>query len=290
MTDPDYRHAAGRSEPGNLIPGPRIGLSALGLFLITGFFDTSMAGAGSISLTMTAAAQVQDDVLAVELTLRNGGDEAARSIVAALHFADQMIRSEVFPQLDPNDELNTGMTLPVGQLGNGRWPYRVAVSYADANGFPFHALLVGLAEAGALPPAEVAVPGFSPPAISGSGALQVPIRNVSATPREVDVTLYLPQGFEAARSSRSVKLAPWETREVSFSLVNRAGLAGSAYGIFVGAEYEDGEGHQTVVAPATLEIVSEQLFPRRLGPLMWLLCGLVIVVWAIYVALRRRTK
>jgi hypothetical protein len=61
-----------------------------------------------------------------------------------------------------------------------------------------------------------------------------------------------------------VELAAWEERRVTASLVNRAGLPGSRYAVFVSAEYDDGSLHQAVVVPATVEIVAEQsVFERR---------------------------
>ncbi len=286
MTDPGYRRTERRT--GDLPLALSSFWPALWLLLTAGFATAEVAAAGNISLTMTAQAGVQDDALSVLLTLQNGGDEAARSVSAALHFKEQVTHGDVHSQLDPGDSFDTSLLVPVGQLGKGRWPYRIAVSYADANGFPFHALLVGLVELEAPPPAEVAVLEFNPLPIPGSGSLEAKVKNVSAAPRVVDVTLHLPQELEASQPTRSVALAPWETREVRFSLVNRAALIGSKYGIFLSAEYDD-EVHQAVVAPATLEIApQESLFPRRLGPLMWLLSGLLIVAWALFVAVRRR--
>ena len=114
---------------------------ALGVLLPPGY-----GVAGNISIQLTPQPHVRDGVLAVELQVRNAGDEPARSVSPMLGFRGQMVRGDVTPALRPGQTLDSTLEIPAAGLGPGRWPYRIAVDYADANEYPFHALHVGTVE------------------------------------------------------------------------------------------------------------------------------------------------
>ena len=141
--------------------GVLFGYAVLG-FLIA----ASPAVAGSISLGMTPEPEVRQGALVVSLGIRNGGDEAARSVSPALQFLGKTTRAEVRPLLRPNETWRVDLTAPAVDLVTGRWPYRIMVDYADANEYPFHALHVGTVVAGAPPPAKFAVVGIIAPPLA----------------------------------------------------------------------------------------------------------------------------
>jgi hypothetical protein len=249
--------------------------------------------AGNISLSITAHPELRDETLAVKLTVRNGGDEAARSVSPTLHFRDGTARADVRPVLGPGETYQSTLTLRTGELRTGRYPYRIAVDYADANEYPFQALHAGMVIVGAPPPPKVAVVEARSDGVATTGSLQLRLKNLSATARTVDVAVYLPEGVELEAPLSPVELAGWEERKVAAPLVNRTALPGSRYGVFVSAEYDDGDVHHGVVTATTLEIVAEQSVFERKRTLLWGAAGLLVLAWAAAIgwrlAARRRT-
>jgi hypothetical protein len=247
---------------------------------------STYATAGSISLELSTQPEVREGTLAVQLTVRNGGDEPGHSVGAALHFLSRTIRSEVRLLLGPGETWKAELALPAVDVRKGRWPYRIMVDYADANEYPFQALHVGTVSVGAPPPTKVAVVEVTTPLLATSGPLESRVKNLSPNARTISVSVHLPEGIELAEPVAPVEFAAWEERQVTASLVNRAGLPGSRYAVFVGAEYDDGSLHQAVVVPATVEIVAEQSVFERRRNLLWVVAGLLVLAWGATVSWR----
>jgi hypothetical protein len=238
------------------------------------------AAAGNISLELTTSAGVQDGTLTVKLTVRNTGDEAAHSVIPLLRFRDETAHGEVRADLQPRQSMDATLTLPVGDLAIGRWPYRIMVGYADANAYPLHALHAGTVTVGSPPPGTLGVVQATADPLATAGAMRVRVKNLSASPRQVLVRVYLPDGIEAPEADPTVALGGWEERDVVVSLVNRAALPGSRYAIFASAEYDDGALHQSVVVPTSLEIVAAQSVFQRHRTTLWILAAVVVLGWA----------
>jgi hypothetical protein len=238
------------------------------------------AGAGSISISVTPLLEVRDGALVARVKIGNSGDEAARSVAPVLRFGDKEARGNVRPALEPNTTVDETVSVPVGQLGTGRWPYRLAVDYTDANEYPFQALQVGSILVGNPPPAKVAVPEMKIPGLSSNGSVTLKVKNLAGSERRVSVTLIVPDGLEVTRPIDDLTLPPWGEQSVSTSLVNRTALAGSRYPVFVAVQYDDEPAvHQSVVAQGVVEILAPQSFFGTRRNLLWLVAGGLIVVW-----------
>jgi hypothetical protein len=234
--------------------------------------------AGNISLQLTTRTEVRDDQLVVTLTAKNSGDEAAHAVTPVLSFRDQSVQGDVHPELPPNRALEATLTLPAADLGTGRWPYRVMVGYADANGYPLHALHVAMLTVGNVPPGKVHILEASAEPLASSGALDMRVKNLGSEPRRVRVDAHLPDGIEA-RALPPLDLAKYDEQQVSVPLVNRTALPGSRYAVFVSAEYEDGDVHHAVIVPTVLEIIATQSMFRRQRTVLWALAALLVVGW-----------
>jgi hypothetical protein len=234
--------------------------------------------AGTISLELTASPEVRGDgSLVVSLRVRNVGDETASSVSPTLRFRGETVPGDAAPQLPPQQTLETRFTVEDAGLVTGRWPYAVAVAYADANQYPFHALHAGTVVVGSPPPPQVAVLGVEPLQLATAASLEATLKNLSDVARSLAVSLHLPGGIELEQPIPPVELEPWGERTISASLRNRTGLPGSRYGAFVSVEYDEGGVHQALVVPAGLEIVAPQsFFERNAGPLFGLALLLVL--------------
>src|SRR5262245_22190082 len=104
--------------------------------LLSAVCGASQALAGSITINMTTAVSYRDGNLAVDLQVSNSGDEAARSVVPILRFRDKEVRGTRRDALAPNEKLQATLAAPAPDLGTGRFPFRVAVDYTDANQYP----------------------------------------------------------------------------------------------------------------------------------------------------------
>jgi hypothetical protein len=168
----------------------------------------------------------------------------------------------------------------VGNVASGRWPYRLAVDYTDANQYPFQALHLGLVTvAGSPPPAKVAVSEVKAAPVSGSGSLRVRIKNLAGVERKASVTVALPDGLEVAKAVDPISLAAWEETSVSVPIVNRTALAGSRYPVFAAVEYDEDGVHQAVTAQTVVEIESPKAFFRIPGNTFWIIAGVLVAAW-----------
>src|SRR4029453_6278421 len=98
------------------------------------------AAAGTISITISQAARIQGENLIVDVKVGNSGDEAALSVTPVLRFGDKEGRGKGKASLEPKTSFDETLTLPVGPLGEGRWPYRLAVAYTGPKQNPLPAV------------------------------------------------------------------------------------------------------------------------------------------------------
>jgi hypothetical protein len=241
------------------------------------------ARAGTITIVITQRAELADGKLTVHVEVKNTGDEAAYSVTPKVVFGDKEVRGKSSATLDPNGSMTENLVVEVGELKPGRWPYRVAVDYADANQYPFQALHATSYLVGTPPPAKIAVPKIASEGIAGTGNVQVTVKNLGEEARQVQVKLMTPEGLEANQTDDTLELAAWEETTVTIPVTNRTALAGSTYPLFLSVEYDDGDAHQSIIAPSTVKILaSDTVLDQRSQYLWWgaAILGLIFVVLA----------
>lgn len=220
----------------------------------------AVANAKTISITIGQKAELKGDSLVVKVTVGNTGDESAKAVAANLRFGDKAVKGKLHDDVAPNANFEEELTIPTGKLGDGRWPYQIAVDYADANLYPFQALLVNTIVVGNPSPAKLTIPEIKADGISDSGSLSVKMKNLAGTERDVSYRVIVPDGLEATDPKGNLHLKPWAVDGTSVSIVNRTALAGSRYPVFVAAEYDEDGVHQGVVMQGLVEIVAPQNF------------------------------
>lgn len=276
---------AGTMLDGAPMTGPSTTLRRVATVALLTCLGVLPARAGSISIGMTATAEVKNGALTVGLKVSNTGDEAANSVVTILRLRDREARGTRHESLGPGETMQETLTVSAADLGEGRWPFRVATDYTDANQYPFEALHVAAVAVGQPALAKVAVPEISIPPLSDSGSMSLKVKNLAGTARDVTVSIFLPDGIEASDPTQQVALPPWEAKDVGAQLVNRTALAGSRYPVFVAVEYDDAGVHQALVSSNTVEIQPHRALVSH--GLLWVVAAL-IVVWLIVLLLRRR--
>ena len=244
--------------------------------------------AKTISITIGQRAEMRGESLVVKATVGNLGDEAAKSVALNLRFGHRHVRGKVHEVLQPGATFEEELSIETGLLGDGRWPYQIAVDYADANLYSFQALLVTTTVVGSPPPATLSVPEIKSTGIARSGPLSITLKNLAGPERVVSYRVLVPEGLEATEPTGTMPLNGWGEETTSVEVVNRTALAGSRYPVFVAVEYEDGGTHQSVVAQGIVDIVAPRKFLEENQ--MFLLAGaaLLVALW-IVLAVRRAT-
>jgi hypothetical protein len=247
----------------------------------------SGARAGSITINMTTRADLRDDALSISLTVGNSGDEAAGSVVPILRLRDREVRGAREDSLAPGTRIERTLVVPADDLGEGRWPFRVAVSYTDQNQYPFQALHVSLVTRGNPLPAKVAVTGIEITPLETTSAVSMRVKNLAGVERTATVTLFAPEDIEVQGGPAEVKLGAWEEETVHLELTNRTALAGSRYPVFAAVEYDEPGTHHTVVGQGVVEVRSPRAFLPRV--LAWLV-GALLLGWLVLLAWRWRAR
>ena len=245
------------------------------------------AAAGTTTITITQEARVADGQLVVEMTIGNEGDEAALSVVPILRFREGEVRGKGVSRLYPGDTFEETLSLPAGPLGEGRWPYLIAVDYTDGNQYPFQALQAQPLVVGSPPPAKVVVPAIEGGDVAGTGSLEITVKNLTPEARTARVRVLVPEGIEVTDGAREQRLDGWQEVRFEAALTNRSGLIGSSYPIFVTAEYEDGAVHHAVVAKGSVSIVGVGSFLDRHGRMLTIAGGALVGLWLVALAARR---
>ena len=265
----------------------RVRLALVGLFVLGRVLVASPAGAKSISITMAPTAQLTDGTLSVKLTVSNRGDEAAQTVVPTLRFLDQQARGQGRSALGPNESMEETLTVPAANLGTGRWPFRVAIDYTDANQYPFQAMHVATVETGSTPPAKVVVQEIQAPALSSSGSFNVKLKNVSGNPRNVAVGVVVPEGSRSPARRCRCRSLPGRRRPSPgrSSIARRSPAAGTRSSSR--CEYDDGSTHQTAVAQGIVEIMAPRSFFAQRQRALWVGAGILVALWIGFILWRR---
>jgi hypothetical protein len=253
----------------------RVGVVALVAVILV----PAVAGAGSISISISPAVQLRDGLIAARVEIKNSGDEAAHTVAPVLHFRGKEQRGAAREELGPNQSMSVELSLPAADLTPGRWPYRVAVDYTDANQYPFQALHVAWVTLGEPPPAKLQVAEVKAEPLARSGSLRVRLKNLAGAARQASVQVVAPEGVEVTHPEQSLPLPAWEEASLSAPLVNRTALAGSRYPVFVTAEYDDEGVHQAVIGQGMIEIINPRSFFQSQQQLLWIAAAVLIAAW-----------
>lgn len=244
------------------------------------------AEAKTISITIGQKAELRGENLVVKATVGNTGDEAAKSVAVNIRFGDKHVKGKMHDELQPNASFEEELSIATGALGEGRWPYQIAVDYADANLYPFQALLVTTIVVGSPPPAKLAVPDIKSTGIADSGSLDVQFKNLAGVDRELSYRLIVPEGLEATDPVGTMKLKGWGEDSSSVTVQNRTALAGSRYPVFVTVEYDDAGMHQSIVKQGIVEIVPPRNFWEENQTLLIAGASLLVALWLVLVVSR----
>lgn len=242
------------------------------------------AGGGEITLQLTSTAELGNGALRVALKVTNAGNDTAFALRPRLALGEREALGSTLASLVPGASFDVLLSMAAPQLGPGRWPFRVAVDYADGNSHPFQSLQAALLVLGQPPPVALALGEIQTTPLQDRGSVRLLLRNEGGADVRARVSLLVPADLEPLREAANVTLAPRQQRELELPLGVRTALVGSRYAVYVLVEYDDGA-HQAVLAQAVVDVRARR---ARLAP--GLLAGalLLLVVWAALLLRQRR--
>lgn len=261
----------------------RIGLLSLGVLAIA-----AAANAGSISMTTQQNAHLDGESLHVEISVTNTGDEAAHAVTPLVRFGGKEVRGQRIEALQPNNSMKDMLSVDVGRLSPGTWPYLVAVDYTDANQYPFQAVQGGRLTVGNPPPAKVAVASMKADKLANTATLAVELKNLEGVARTVSVRLMPPDGIEASPATTEVSFDPWQEKTLDVTLTNRTALPGSRYPVFAAVEYDADAVHYAVLGQGMVEIIPNETFLDQYAGSLWIGAVGLAVLFVALVGLRSR--
>lgn len=270
-----------------------VAFSQLFVFALLACLAHSPARAGLITLKVSATATVHGQQLDTNVSVTNQGDESAANVQVHVDFQGRRQSSPSLPSLGVQKNHTAAFSMPAAGLAPGRHSLAIIVDYTDTNGYPFTALSF----------ADFIFGEDSPPRIHATmkavelgreADLDLRLKNLDATPRELKLRLILPKEISAAQTENRIALGGSSEQTVRFQLRNFSALEASTYQIFVLIEYDEKGKHSSRFTPGTVKIVAakDNIFASYRAPLLAGV-GLLVILFVglqIYSRLRKRPQ
>jgi hypothetical protein len=244
------------------------------------------AFAGTISLVVSSRAELREGRLRVAVTIANAGDEAAVNVRPTLSFLGRDVQAPAHETLAAKQSVESALAIDAPALGPGRWPFRLAVDYADAAYHPFQTLQLAAIALGEPGPVGLELAEIETTPIEDAGTARIRVRNSGAGKRETTISLSAPRDLEVEEPTRRVAFIPLDGEaDVSFRLVPRTALAGSRYAVYALVEFDDPAGHQALIREAQVLVSGRR--PRLAKGLAAASLALTLT-WLVLLLLRRK--
>ena len=246
----------------------------------------SFLAAENITLTSSLTCEVTPPMLKAKLLLRNDGLAAAYSIQAEFHFADKPWLSEVFPQLEPGQELTIDYLESLELENKGIYPLVAKVLFKDAGGYPMTTIIVN-----PFSYEEITSPSIYSKldkiVLSDSGQLRLNITNTGYFDLKLNVHIYVPDEISVQQTQTQLELKERSKVNFRFDLKNFSALAGAVYPVWATIEYEHEGLHFTSVCDGEIEIIETANVFKKYWWLWLSLAGLIV---ALFIWLNRNRR
>jgi hypothetical protein len=221
--------------------------------------------------------------------MRNRGDEPAFGVTPVVTFRGEDRAAGDTAVLKPSEAHIESVTVPVSTGDGsaeirGSWPLVVRVAYTDATSNAFETLHVTTVRFGAAQPRGLTLE-LTGGRIERSGPISV--RIASQTTTDVNLSLVAAAGLSITPADTVVSAKAQQAQDVTATVTAR-GVAASRLPVFAIAEYNGPEGHETVVAPAIVEIEPHKVDSSSKTRAIALIAAIVVVAAAIALVSNRR--
>jgi len=248
------------------------------ILLVLPLFLNSSAFASYISLNTTLTSKIEGDILSLQISSVNKGDESAFNVQAELQAAGKNRLSKKVAELPVNGTYSAAEKIKVNYQKSGNYPLSLVLHYTDANQYPFSALTCQTVvyRKEAVSPVFGMIKAIT---FSSEGRLKLTLKNSAEKEIKSQIALIAPRELTIEDKAQALVLAPKSTRTLEFSAKNFSALPGSTYQIYALIESEDAELHYTTIIPGTIRIASEG--PKTIITLSVIVVALLIMIFAL---------
>ncbi|MBZ0273289.1 hypothetical protein K8I61_14720 [bacterium] len=273
----------------------------VGLAVIAGLGVTGSAVAGTISIStgtrMVELPPVVSDTgettgggAGIEVTVANGGDEAARNVQAHLTFLGKTTPGEKWDKLDPKEEKTYVFPLQSPPDKPGIYPALLTVEFADLNLYPFTALNLAPVPVGPEYDQAKVFGKINDLEFKKSGLLEITIKNENDAPKTITGTVFGPREYVVEPKDFTVELGPNEQKTHSVRVENFSARADATYTVFVALEYDDAAGHYTFPLAARTKVLQGGMTPAMRNAIIGAAAGVLVIAIGFEVMRRSRRR
>ena len=170
-----------------------------------------------------------------EFKISNQGTDPAQNVLIQAKLFEQKRTVLAAREIKPGESGTASIDFALPSDSAGAFPIFVTVLYEDTGGGSFSNAALAVARTAEAPESMLSLRAVKD---TQSARIICQISAEQSLVRDVTLTCHVPDDLIVSQNVRSVKLKDGKA-SAEFDISNRKGLAGSRYGIFITAEYED---------------------------------------------------
>lgn len=236
------------------------------LFLVILFSLIDIGNAGSITLKVgfeineTLRSNLQE--IPINISIKNLGDEPCYNVHLRALTLGNLSDHLFVGRIDPLESVNFSSKIILRKdLLEGEYMLVFLISYKDANGYPFSAIVFRATPIIVEEPTLSDVNLFleTQPLEEGeSSYINLTILNNAKEPREVKIRLFAPREIRVEKETLELYLDAKELKKLRVNIRNFGGLSGSKYVLLAYLEYIKDSKHFIAYSPGMVEITSKE--------------------------------
>ncbi|OQY59239.1 MAG: hypothetical protein B6245_07750 [Desulfobacteraceae bacterium 4572_88] len=257
------------------------------IVLIAVFFAPT---AHATYISMETGFEFRDDGhgLILRLTTRNKGDEPAYAVQFEASLGKVSITGKTIPRLSVNEKAGEEFEIKDAFMIPGHYPLIIKTHYQDANSYRFSSLTLGYYDHKTPVISNISVRGEElDVSANGGGKLKFILRNSGDQAHMLTLDLHVPNELASIEGTRTLRIGPKSEETIAFTVKNFSALENSSYAVFLLAQYQHDEKHNSTSGSTIVHISP---MSSGLTPSLWLLItsGAVIVLGLAIFLIRRR--
>jgi hypothetical protein len=199
--------------------------------------------AGTISMNSSMQSKDVNGRLGLEVTVKNDGDEAAKSVQVHLELSGEKLTGPLWDTMNAGEKKTETFFFEHMPPKPGTYPVYVTIEFSDLNMYPFTALNLSAFQVGRETEQAQLFAKADALELSKSGTLSITVKNLDDHAKNVTARVLGPRELDIKPMLFELDLSPNSTADRSLEVANFSALPGAGYPIFVIFEYEQGDMH-----------------------------------------------
>jgi hypothetical protein len=231
--------------------------------------------ASYISMDTSITTKVVNNTLRVTISAQNNGDEPAYNVQAELQVNSKRVLLKKAPIIVEKGYYKARTNFKLKDVGAGEHPIILYLHYADANRYPFTALICQKYnyKTEGLPQSIFA----NAPSVGfwKKGSLSLTVKNIDDQPRKVLSTLIIPRELSVEKGVVEYTILAKAEKKIKFNLKNFSALSGSSYNVYVISTYNKDGLELATISPVRIDVSIDQ---SKINLGLWVVVGLSILL------------